>query len=157
MHQSRTHDMNTFSCEKCGENVVGKETLNNHMRKHNTAVGKLKQIRKCDVCPYETKDHANLRKHTKRVHSEKPEKVKKSRDCTDCGKTFLRKDKFDNHVKVHHKNDAPLETCKDCDHKFSKSDDLERHVKTVHERIKKVTSKPGFGTFKTNFAMLFVF
>ena len=31
MHQSRTHDMNTFSCEKCGENVVGKKPLNNHM------------------------------------------------------------------------------------------------------------------------------
>ena len=118
MHQSRTHDMGTFSCEKCGENVVGKKTLENHMRKHNTAVGKLKTTRKCDICPYETKDQANLSKHTKRVHSEKPEKVKKSRDCSDCGKTFLRKDKFDNHVKVHKKNDAPLETCKDCDHKF---------------------------------------
>ena len=45
------------------------------------------------------------------------------------------------------KNDAPLETCKDCDHKFWKSDDLERHVKTVHDRVKKVTSKAGFGTF----------
>ena len=56
MHQSRTHDMNTFSCEKCGENVVGKKTLENHMRKHNTAVGKLNKIRKCDICPYETKD-----------------------------------------------------------------------------------------------------
>lgn len=102
-HQSRTHDMGTFSCEKCGENVVGKKTLENHMRKHNTAVGKLKTTRKCDICPYETKDQANLSKHTKRVHSEKPEKVKKSRDCSDCGKTFLRKDKFDNHVKVHKK------------------------------------------------------
>ena len=56
MHQSRTHDMNTFSCEKCGENVVGRKTLENHMRKHNTAVGKLNKIRKCDICPYETKD-----------------------------------------------------------------------------------------------------
>ena len=103
MHQSSTHDMGTFSCEKCGENVVGKKTLENHMRKHNTAVVKLKTTRKCDICPYETKDQANLSKHTKRVLSEKPEKVKKSRDCSDCGKTFLRKDKFDNHVKVHKK------------------------------------------------------
>ena len=98
MHQSTTHDLNTFTC----------------------------------------------------VHSEKPEKVKKSRDCSDCGKTFLRKDKFDNHVRVHHKNEAPLETCKDCDHKFTKSDDLERHVNTVHDRIKKVTSKAGLGTFVSN-------
>ena len=91
MHQSRTHDMGTFSCEKFGENVVGKKTLENHMRKHNTAVGKLKTTRKCDICPYETKDQANLSKHTKRVHSEKPEKVKKSRDCSDCGKNFSEK------------------------------------------------------------------
>ena len=68
MHQSTTHDMNTFTCEQCGENVVGKKTLENHMRKHNTAVGKLKTTRKCDICPYETKDQANLSKHTKRVH-----------------------------------------------------------------------------------------
>ena len=120
------------------------------MRKHNTAVGKLKTTGKCDICPYETKDQSNLSKHTKRVHSEKPEKVKKSRDCSDCGKTFLRKDKFDNHVRVHHKNEAPLETCKDCDHKFTKSADLVRHVNTVHDRIKKVTSKAGFGTFVRN-------
>ena len=40
MHQSTTHDMNTFTCEQCGENVVGKQTLKNHRRKHNTAVGK---------------------------------------------------------------------------------------------------------------------
>ena len=91
-----------------------------------------------------------MSKNTKRVHNEKPEKVKKSRDCSDCGKTFLRKDKFDNHVNVHNKNDAPLETCKDCDHKFTKIDDLERHVNTVHDRIKMVTSEAGFGTFVSN-------
>ena len=112
--------------------------------------GEVEKSCKCDICPYETKDQSSLSKNTKRVHNEKPEKVKKSRDCSDCGKTFLRKDKFDNHVKVHNKNDAPLETCKDCDHKFTKIDDLERHVNTVHDRIKMVTSEAGFGTFVSN-------
>ena len=54
----------------------------------------------------------------------------------DCGETFLRKDKFDDHVRVNHTNTMTLQTCKDCDHTFVKSDDLERHVKAVHERIK---------------------
>ena len=45
MHQSTTHDMNTFTCEQCGENFVGKQTLKNHRREHNTAVGKLKKSR----------------------------------------------------------------------------------------------------------------
>ena len=91
MHQSRTHDMGTFSCEKCGENVVGKKTLENHMRKHNTAVGKLKTTGKCDICPYETKDQANLSKHTKRVHSEKHEKVKKIEGLFRLWKNFSEK------------------------------------------------------------------
>ena len=37
MHRSRTHDKKSFSCEKCSKSVIGKETLNNHMRKHNSA------------------------------------------------------------------------------------------------------------------------
>ena len=40
MHQSTTHDMNTFTCEQCGENVVGKQTLKNHRRKHKSDCSK---------------------------------------------------------------------------------------------------------------------
>ena len=147
LHQSRTHDLNSFSCEKCGDNVIGKHYLSNHTRKPNSAEGKLKKIRKCDVCPYETKDQANLSKHTKRVHSEKPQKIKKSRECSDCGKNFSRKDKFDNHVKVHHKAAAPLETCKECDYRCFESADLKTHMNSVqctmysvHAKTKRVKS-----------------
>ena len=47
--------------------MVGKKTLDNHMRKHNTAVTRLKRNHKCEECPYETKEKANLSKHTKCV------------------------------------------------------------------------------------------
>ena len=117
------------------------------MRKHNTLVGKLEKNLKCDVCPYETKDLFNMRKHTKRVHAaENFPKVKKSTKCEVCDKTFSRKDYFEKHVKVHHK-EVPMDTCKDCDYKYSKSDDLEQHVKLVHKKVKLVKSNAGFGTF----------
>ena len=66
LHQVRAHDTNSYTCENCGETVIGKKTLDNHMRKHNTAVTRLKRTHKCEECPYETKDKANLSKHTKR-------------------------------------------------------------------------------------------
>ena len=55
--KSRTHDMNTFTCEQCGENVVGKKTLKNHMRKHNTAVEKLKKKVALDLNIYSHRKH----------------------------------------------------------------------------------------------------
>ena len=93
LHQVRAHDTDsyTYTCENCGETVIGKKTLDNHMRKHNTAVTRLKRTHKCEECPYETKDKANLSKHTKHVHSEKPKKIKKSRECGECGKHFSTK------------------------------------------------------------------
>ena len=91
MHQSTTHDMNTYIYMWACENVVGKQTLKNHRREHNTAVGKLKTSRKCDICPYETKDQSNLSKHTKRVHSEKPENVKKIQGLFRLWKNFSEK------------------------------------------------------------------
>ena len=65
------------SCEKCGESFVGKVALQNHKRKHNNAVAKMKAMMKCEICPYETSNLANMRRHTKSVHSKKPQKIKK--------------------------------------------------------------------------------
>ena len=143
VHQIRTYDKRSFTCEKCGEASVGKSTYNNHMRKHTNAVAKPKALRKCDICPYETTDPTNLKKHTKNVHKEKPKGNNNPKKCHECGKTFPRKDSLDRHVKIHQKENSQ-ESCKDCDANFSTSDDLERHVKTVHEKVK---SNVGFGTF----------
>ena len=130
LHQVRAHDTNSYTCENCGETVIGKKNLDNHMRKHNTAVMRLKSTHKCEECPYETKDKANLSKHTKRVHSEKPKKIKKSRECGECGKTFQHKGHFDTHVKSHNgRQSEPLKTCEYCDYKCCRNDDLEKHVK----------------------------
>ena len=45
VHQIRTYDKRSFTCEKCGEASVGKSTYNNHMRKHTNAVAKPKALR----------------------------------------------------------------------------------------------------------------
>ena len=103
------------------------------MRKHTNAVAKPKALRKCDICPYETTDPTNLKKHTKNVQKEKPKGNNNPKKCHECGKTFPRKDSLDRHVKIHQKENSQ-ESCKDCDANFSTSDDLEGHVKTVHEK-----------------------
>ena len=77
IHQNKTHDKTVRSCEKCGESFVGKVALQNHKRKHNNAVAKMKAMMKCEICPYETSNLANMRRHTKSVHSKKPQKIKK--------------------------------------------------------------------------------
>ena len=61
IHQNKTHDKTVRSCEKCGESFVGKVALQNHKRKHNNAVAKMKAMMKCEICPYETSNLANLR------------------------------------------------------------------------------------------------
>ena len=148
LHQVRAHDTNSYTCENCGETVIGKKTLDNHMRKHNTAVTRLKRSHNCEECPYETKDKANLSKHTKRVHSEKPKKIKKSRECGECGKTFQHKGHFDTHVKSHNgRQSEPLKTCEYCDYKCCRNDDLEKHVKGAHESVQRVTTNAGFASF----------
>ena len=72
VHQIRTHDKRSFTCEKCGETLIGRSTYNNHIRKHNSAVAKPKALQKCDICPYETTDPSNL-KHlsTLKMHTRK--------------------------------------------------------------------------------------
>ena len=72
IHQNKTHDKIVRSCEKCG-----KVALQNHKRKHNNAVAKMRAMMKYEICPYETSNLANLKRHTKAVHSEKPQKMKK--------------------------------------------------------------------------------
>ena len=34
IHQSRTHDKTTYSCDECGTDVIGKVPFNNHKRRH---------------------------------------------------------------------------------------------------------------------------
>ena len=48
LHQVTAHNLNSYACENCGETTVGKKTLDNHMRKHNTAVTRLKTNHKCE-------------------------------------------------------------------------------------------------------------
>ena len=75
------------------------------------------------MCPYESAHKSHVIRHNKQVHEEKPDKVKKSRDCEKCGTKFKSKFGYDRHVKTHEK-------------------------KTSHEnQVKKVKSAAGFGIF----------
>ena len=50
IHQSRTHDKTSYSCDECGTDVIGKVALNNHKRRHKTPVAKnLRTMHKCET------------------------------------------------------------------------------------------------------------
>ena len=100
VHQIRTHDKRSFTCEKCGETLIGRSTYNNHIRKHNSAVAKPKALQKCDICPYETTDPSNLSKHTKNAHKEKTKRSNSLKECHDCGKVFSCKDSLERHLSL---------------------------------------------------------
>ena len=100
VHQIRTHDKRSFTCEKCGETLIGRSTYNNHIRKHNSAVAKPKALQKCDICPYETTDPSNLSKHTKNAHKEKTKRSNSLKEYHDCGKVFSRKDSLERHLSL---------------------------------------------------------
>ena len=92
IHQTRQHDKMSYSCGECGTKVIGKMALNNHKRSHKMpAVNNLERKHKCEKCPYESAHKSNVNRHNKQVHEEKPDKVKKSWDCENCGTKFKSK------------------------------------------------------------------
>ena len=111
VHYSKTHDKRSFTCGKCGDEIVGKQNHLNHMRRHKNAIPKLKKVLKCDKCPYEASTKSNLNRHQKSAHKEEPHKEKYKPKHKP--KQFINDKLLNKHQKIHGDH-----ACSECEKKF---------------------------------------
>ena len=83
-------------------------------------------IHKCpyDGCEYETRDKSNFNRHVKSKHLNLL-----PYSCTECNKSFNRKDCLDLHVRTLHLVGFP---CKFCRSILISEENLNRHIKAWH-------------------------
>ncbi|KAI8804189.1 hypothetical protein BJ742DRAFT_826078 [Cladochytrium replicatum] len=89
-------------------------------------------------CPICTTSHrgrrvfdtmSNLRAHV-RLHHDKGRTL----SCTECSKTFLRKQDLDRHTATHLPNEEKEHCCELCEMRFSRRDALISHVRRAHKQ-----------------------
>ncbi|VEN58024.1 unnamed protein product [Callosobruchus maculatus] len=123
-----------FSCEHCKYKTNKCSNLTSHMLTHDFE-GELFKY-KCTICDYKTP-----RKHSYGRHMKGHEKVKEF-VCSDCGKEFLRKSCFDEHILTYHvANEELLETithtihfCQICEFRTTIVSKLMVHYKKKHPK-----------------------
>jgi predicted RNA-binding Zn-ribbon protein involved in translation (DUF1610 family) len=137
-----------FTCHVCGLEFIKREALNYHIkRNHENPQGY-----KCPKCPRMLKSESGLKYHMN-IHDgftfscHMCPKVLKSKHglayhmnihnctqaflCNDCGKSFVTKQKMQNHVRAKHTMERPY-VCDTCGAGFVRSDKLLIHKRRVH-------------------------
>ena len=137
-----------FTCHVCGLEFTKKMDLNFHIKKnHENPEGY-----KCPKCPRKLKSESGLKYHMN-IHDGHSfschmcPKVLKSKHglayhmnihnstqaflCNDCGKSFVTKQKMQNHVRAKHTLERPY-VCDTCGTGFVRSDKLLIHKRRVH-------------------------
>ena len=83
----------------------------------------------CDLCDYESKLYANLRRHIRTHTQEKPF------ICTICDRKVSSKISLDVHMKRIHTKEK-LNKCEGCDASFYEAVELNRHLRAMHPDLK---------------------
>ena len=72
----------------------------------------------------------------------------KSLSCKECGKTFSRNDKLNDHIKRVHSEIKPESfPCIQCEKTFTRKDNLQRHMKDSHKKEQRFECSECFDTF----------
>ena len=137
-----------FTCHVCGLEFTKRLDMNYHIKKnHENPEGY-----KCPKCPRKLKSESGLKYHMN-IHDgftfscHMCPKVLKSKHglayhmnihnstqaflCNDCGKSFVTKQKMQNHVRAKHTLERPY-VCDTCGTGFVRSDKLLIHKRRVH-------------------------
>ena len=80
-----------FKCDICLKCFSKKGNLNAHKKIHEG-----KNLVKCIKCPKYFASQFSAQRHQK-TH----QNIKKSLECQFCGRVFIRKAKYDNHIELH--------------------------------------------------------
>jgi DNA-directed RNA polymerase subunit RPC12/RpoP len=114
-----------FKCSVCGKGVNTKQHLKRHEVVHTKSF-------KCEYegCLESFYKHQSLRHHVNSVHL-------KTLTCKDCGKTFQKPSRLENHKAKHH-GLGPAYECNytGCFQTFKVWSALQLHMKTEHSKLK---------------------
>ena len=108
-----------FSCHVCGRKYKSNPALKYHMRKHD------KGPFSCPKCPRVLKSEHGLAYHMN-IHNGVAAFL-----CPDCGRSFVTKQKMQNHVRAKHTHERPY-ICDQCGAGFIRSDKMLIHKRRVH-------------------------
>ena len=108
-----------FSCHVCGRKYKSNPALKYHMRKHD------KGPFSCPKCPRVLKSEHGLAYHMN-IHNGVAAFL-----CNDCGRSFVTKQKMQNHVRAKHTHERPY-ICDQCGAGFIRSDKMLIHKRRVH-------------------------
>ncbi|KAJ8667992.1 hypothetical protein QAD02_009655 [Eretmocerus hayati] len=105
-----------FTCDVCDKSFDRKAYRNRHVKSHSN-----ERLYRCKICFDELKSNRNLKEHVLRKHNNE-----KFYLCDHCGKRFVIKQDYTNHMRLHSR-DNPM-SCEFCHKKFARKDSLMRHV-----------------------------
>ncbi|XP_045615645.2 uncharacterized protein [Procambarus clarkii] len=125
------HNNETYDCEVCSKKFSRKDRLASHKKVH-----KLNCDYKCSLCPASFTRKNILDKHEK-VHKTKEQ-------CKVCYKFLLSKQRLENHMKLHERNNSGngskhdgegMLKCNICDKSLTSKDILRKHLRKIHGKL----------------------
>ena len=115
-------------CVDC-EDILSHRSMDSHMSvKHQKG-----KVHKCDICNIFFPRRERLRDHIILNHNEKNDS--ESFVCTQCGKTFLTKERFTNHIRMLHNISSNFYFCSICKKQFNNASKLREHNRKNHLKI----------------------
>ncbi|XP_020287905.1 zinc finger protein 585B-like isoform X2 [Pseudomyrmex gracilis] len=85
------------------------------------------QVHKCCECGKIMNTYANLRRHAKIAHRNAT-----IFECIDCSRMFTRKEVYDQHMQLKHKNTKTMLQCPQCPKSFVFQSNFAYHFRTAH-------------------------
>ncbi len=126
--QVHTREKITFSCTVCSRTFLRKNDLKSHMLTH---VDNADKPFSCLVCPQKFTKSSDLKRHYESVH--RPAEAGPNFTCGECGRGFVRKDTFTEHLKTH-TGEKPF-SCDICQKSFSRKHNMNKH-RLTHSGIR---------------------
>ena len=115
--QSQKKTRKSFNCGFCKQIFPSSETLGKHREEDHTNDGDWR----CDDCPYQTNEKANLTEHMNVTHHSSHQVPSKQNlepvKCNLCGNKFETSSDMSDHKKKYHKSFKPCKNLPDCSFK----------------------------------------
>lgn len=122
VHTNKVH-LDKHVCEICGQGVVGKANILNHVRQ-------IHGVKNCKHCSETFQTQYALLQHVSSKHTE-------TLKCSVCGEMQLNRYKMKRHMALVHDCKASQIVCEYCSKIFTRNNKYVQHKQRVHFKLKK--------------------